>query len=246
MFGVSISWSRKQFLVLDYISNIPRARIEGAAGTGKTVLAMEEAARSGRSGERTLLTCYNSALAKELRRRLADVGNVTVANFHGLCLSVADATGLPVESGADDRSYFEDYLPELLVKALCSDETQRFSRIVVDEGQDFLDNWWIALDEAIVPGGRIRVFFDSNQRLYDRHSDLVEATGNSFPIQLSRNLRKHPADSPGINGSLFRAGNDCTRPAGNGIGVGGGRRRSTDGDVRVRRGEEDWFYREET
>ena len=47
MFGVSIILEPQQFLVLDYISNIPRARIEGAAGTGKTVLALEDAVRSG-------------------------------------------------------------------------------------------------------------------------------------------------------------------------------------------------------
>ena len=178
----------QQLLVLDYISNIPRARIEGAAGTGKTVLALEAAARSGKVGARTLLTCYNPALANELRRRLCDVDSVTVMNFHRLCLSLAGVAGLPIEPKKDDRSYFEDYLPELLIKALVCDETQRFDHIIVDEGQDFLDNWWIAIDEALAQGGNIRVFFDSNQRLYNRHSEFVNSL-DLVPIPLSRNLR---------------------------------------------------------
>ena len=178
----------QQFHVLDYISKIPRARIEGAAGTGKTVLAVEAAVRSGRDGERTLLTCYNSPLAVELQRRLEGVANVTVVNFHRLCLSLAQAAGLPVASRKENRLYFEDYLPELLIKALCRDDTLQFDHIIVDEGQDFLENWWIALDEALVEGGRIRVFFDSNQRLYSHHSEFVNAL-DLVPIPLNRNLR---------------------------------------------------------
>lgn len=178
----------QQFLVLDHIANVPRVRIEGAAGTGKTVLALEAAARSGKGGERTLLTCYNSALGKHLRRRLGDRANVTVANFHSLCLSLANATGLPVAPKKNDRSYFEDYLPELLIEALSCDETRRFDHIIVDEGQDFLDNWWIALDEALAKGGSIRVFFDSNQRLYNCLSEFVDDL-DLVPITLNRNLR---------------------------------------------------------
>ena len=178
----------QQVLVLGYISNIPRVRIEGAAGTGKTVLALEAAARSAKDGKRTLLTCYNSALAKELQRRLDGLDNVTVVNFHGLCLSLADGAGLSVAPNVDNRIYFKDYLPELLIEALCCEETQRFDRIIVDEGQDFLDHWWIALDEALVQGGSIRVFFDSNQRLYNRHSEFVNAL-DLVPIPLNRNLR---------------------------------------------------------
>ena len=178
----------QQFLVLDHIANVPRVRIEGAAGTGKTVLALEAAARSGKDGERTLLTCYNSALGKELRRRLSDTANITVANFHSLCLSLANTAGLPVEPKKDERSYFEDYLPELLIEALSRDETHRFDHIIVDEGQDFLDNWWIALDEALVNGGSIRVFFDSNQRLYNHHFEFVNDL-DLVPISLNRNLR---------------------------------------------------------
>ena len=178
----------QQSLVLDYIANIPRVRIEGAAGTGKTVLALEAAARSGKDGERTLLTCYNSALEKELRRRLDGVANVTVANFHSLCLSLAKAAKLPIASKKDIGSYFEEDLPNLLIEALSRDESKRFRRIIVDEGQDFLDNWWIALEEALVEGGSIRAFFDSNQRLYNRHSEFVNDL-DLVPIPLNRNLR---------------------------------------------------------
>jgi KaiC/GvpD/RAD55 family RecA-like ATPase len=42
--------------------------VAGAAGTGKTLLALEKAMRCAESGQRTLLTCYNNALAAYLKR----------------------------------------------------------------------------------------------------------------------------------------------------------------------------------
>ena len=178
----------QQFLVLDYISNIPRVRIEGAAGTGKTVLAVEAAMRSARDGKRTLLTCYNAPLAAELRRHLDRVVNVTVVNFHQLCISLAQAASLPISQRKDNQTYYEEYLPELLMKALCADDTLRFDHVIVDEGQDFLENWWIALDAAVADDGMIRVFLDTNQRLYHSHSEFIDAL-DLVPIPLNRNLR---------------------------------------------------------
>ena len=74
------------------------------------------------------------------------------------------------------------------MKSLNCDETQRFDRIIVDEGQDFADNWWIAIDEALTQDGSIRVFFDSNQRLYNRNSEFLNSL-DLAPIPLNRNLR---------------------------------------------------------
>ena len=178
----------EQFLLLDYMSEILRARIEGAAGTGKTILAVEAAIRSGKVGNRTLLTCFNKPLATDLKRRLDGTDNVMVENFHSLCFSMANAVGLPVLSKMEDQSFFEDYLPELLIKALCANESLRFDHIIVDEGQDFLENWWLAIDEAVAEGGRLHALLDPNQCLYNRHSEFSAAL-ELVPIQLNRNLR---------------------------------------------------------
>jgi hypothetical protein len=67
----------------------------------------------------------------------------------------------------------------------------RWDHIIVDEGQDFQTSWWIALESALVPDGTLRVFSDSNQRVYpDRkvHKEL-----RLVPILLGRNLRNTKA-----------------------------------------------------
>ncbi len=179
---------QQQFHIIDHISYIPKVRIEGAAGTGKTVIALETALRSGKSGKRTLLTCYNLALAKELRRLLDGIDNVTVLSFHALCLHFARITELPVEQKQDDDAFFEQDLPELLIRAIEINRALRFDCIIVDEGQDFLDYWWIAMEEALGEDGIIRVFCDSNQRLYDRSSEFIESL-DLLPIPLKINYR---------------------------------------------------------
>ena len=46
----------------------------------------------------------------------------------------------------------------------------RFDAIIVDEGQDFADGWWVTLEELLVnpEDGILFVFYDDNQRIFDQ------------------------------------------------------------------------------
>ena len=70
----------EQLTLLDSLAAHKRAAIEGAAGTGKTVLAMEKARRLATTGDRVLLLCFNIPLAIHLRRQ-AQAGGFTVENI---------------------------------------------------------------------------------------------------------------------------------------------------------------------
>jgi hypothetical protein len=102
--------------ILSYIAAVPRAAVSGAAGTGKTVLAIEEATRCAKSGLRTLFTWFSPSLAVNVEERVQSVGNLTVADFHTLCSSMATGAGIPVPSGSSERIYDERY-PEVLMQA---------------------------------------------------------------------------------------------------------------------------------
>jgi UvrD-like helicase C-terminal domain len=102
--------------------------------------------------------------------------------------SLGSRWGEPVPEDAG-TSYFEDALPARmldLARALPAEE--RFDALVVDEAQDFADPWWPPLLAALAEPatGRIAVFGDDGQRVFDRTGrpsvDLV-------PLALSRNLR---------------------------------------------------------
>lgn len=177
-----------QFHILDHIADIPRAEIRGGAGTGKTVIAAEEALRLASSGKRTLLTCHSSPLAAELARRLAGVECLTVANFHSVCGQAAAKAGIEIGEAANEKQFFGETLPAALMDAVALRPQDRWDAVVVDEGQDFLPNWWIALAAALVPEGTLRVMSDSNQRVYAAGG--VPGTDLQLvPIRLKRNLR---------------------------------------------------------
>jgi hypothetical protein len=170
--------TQQQFGLLRFLERQPRALIAGCAGSGKTVLAVEKARRLTRSGFRVLLTCYNKSLATHLKAELAATG-IEVDNFHHLCYRLAHQSGLDLPSveGADlPSSYFSEQLPEALSEAARRLGPQ-FDAIIVDEGQDFEEVWWLPLVELLrdPEHGVLYVFFDDHQDIY--------GGSRSWPIQ---------------------------------------------------------------
>lgn len=205
-----------QVEVLAMVGRIRRLAVQGAAGTGKTVLAIERARMLARQGMAVLLTCYNKALAAHLRLATRDVAGITTSHFHELCwdLGGADARGLrpPADAGARQR-FFDHTLPSLLAKAL-PDVGGRFDAVVVDEGQDFAAAWWPILDGLCRDGERaIRtIFFDDAQRLRD-HPLAVPGADEAVTLRVNwRNtqaIHRHLRDVlPGLEQVR------CVAPAG--------------------------------
>ncbi len=159
--------TEEQFRALGLLQRQRRIIIQGAAGTGKTVLATARARELDRQGFRTLLLCYNKLLSDRLRQDLADT-TVTVDSFHGLCDEWVDKAGLKSDLEiSDEDDHWETVLPGELPDA--AKRLQRsFEAIVVDEGQDFLSEWWTILDLLFddPDDGFLCVFADTNQDIF--------------------------------------------------------------------------------
>ena len=168
--GEFIRLTRQQYLILEVLNRQRRAAICGCAGSGKTMLAAEKATRLAHQGFRVLLTCFNKDLAADLRRRLNPSPNLFIAHFYDLGYRLAKrANVLPVSE--DDEKFFSRQLPEALMEAADALEVS-YHAIVVDEGQDFRDSWWLPLQMLLrdPDNGILYIFFDDNQRLYVPHS----------------------------------------------------------------------------
>tara|TARA_A100001391_G_scaffold205236_1_gene204284 strand:+ start:13723 stop:15417 length:1695 start_codon:yes stop_codon:yes gene_type:complete len=177
-----------QFHILETIADIPRAEVRGGAGTGKTIVAIEEARRATAEGVRTLLTCHGRALSFELARKAGTHEYLTVGSFHSVCLQTVEMAGLDVPAPPRNQAFFDSELPGLFVDALAARPDLRWQHIVVDEAQDFHEAWWVAIEAALVPGGTLRVFSDTNQRVYADRS-VPARDLQLIPIRLFRNLR---------------------------------------------------------
>lgn len=159
--------------------------VEGVAGSGKTLLAVERALAFAREGKRCLLVCYNKELAAWIRETLASDPDraelaelVHVRHFHALAAELAAEAGLPFEipaSLAEARRFWEAEAAQILETATASlyaTEEAPFDALVVDEAQDFAELWWLGLFPLIKDGakGSLFVFMDLAQSLRETSS----------------------------------------------------------------------------
>lgn len=174
----------QQFHILDAVEALRRVAVGGAAGAGKTIVALEDAARLSAAGHRTLVTCVSEPLALDLAARLSRT-DVVVQSFAQLCRT--EGTGSATE-------FSDETDPQRLMDHMQEKPESRFDAIIVDEAQDFRSHWWIALEAALcsTESGRIHAYYDTNQSVY---GDLTgELAGFQLaPIRLSRNLRNTKA-----------------------------------------------------
>lgn len=166
--------SEQQFKLLDFFMENRRYRIIGSAGTGKSVLALEAARRFAARGMRTLFVCFNRNLASHLRDSIGQgVEFLDVYTFHHLCSTFAEKAGMPLPSPDsippdNHREFFEKDHPDALLAALDVEKSWRFDAIVVDEAQDFMDDWWVSLQLTLddPEKGAMYIFYDDSQGIF--------------------------------------------------------------------------------
>lgn len=182
-----IELTEQQMRVLDLLSYQRRAAIQGCAGSGKTMLALEKARRLAAEGFEVLLACFNVPLARYLAEHAPD--GVNVFHFHGLCEALIKEAGLKEIPPRDPEIYYSKFLPDLMLEAV-EILGSRFDAIIVDEGQDFIESWWLALSELLndPANGILYVFFDDNQNLY-RGVECIPGLIDSPPFSLFENCR---------------------------------------------------------
>lgn len=172
-----IRLTENQSTVLRAIRNRRQALVAGGAGTGKSLLAIDRARELAAEGSKTLYVCYNRALADYLRVEATEHAKLSVLSFHQLCheiVKVADRkNGSDLMRDARDAypasNRFDVQMPFALMLAI-EQVQDRFDAIVVDEGQDFGQEYWAPIMDLLrdESEGRLLIFYDPNQAVYGR------------------------------------------------------------------------------
>lgn len=158
-----VQLTEQQFWALSILGDRKRAAIAGCAGSGKTMLAARKAQQFSELGMSVLLVCFNIALSEDLRKRLPEA--IDVFNFHELCRTAAKQAEITPRFTRDENELFSVILPEALLDA-AGKIGRTYDAIIVDEGQDFQENYWIALESLLKEDGSLYIFYDDNQNLY--------------------------------------------------------------------------------
>lgn len=185
----------QQARILHTLRRQRRAMIAGGAGTGKTLIAREKAVAMAGEGMRTLLVCYNRGLADHLREQCDGISNLDVASFHQVCTRWIDRAtkelgrDLLAEARLDHRgaNEFDNLMPIALANAIDL-FGPAYDAIVVDEGQDFGDDFWMPIEMLLtrLDDAMLYVFLDENQDIY-RRSAQIPISGE--PMMLDVNCR---------------------------------------------------------
>ena len=110
--------------LLNYLAEQKSAVINGAAGTGKTMIAVEKAMRHACEGEKVLFLCYNSYLKEHLLSTFPHE-NIDYLTIDGFACKICrtDKADYKLASEKVIDMYFMGTFP--------------YKHVIVDEGQDF-------------------------------------------------------------------------------------------------------------
>lgn len=168
-----------QDAVLDLLVHYPRAFIVGGAGTGKTWIGLKKMRRCILGGGRALYLCYNRALAEYISEMISDERAIchTLDSF-AFSILKEQATKAPEENGCREYGPLFGVLPEL----------PRYDLVIVDEAQDFTEDWAYCANLLCKSDGSLYVLYDEAQNLFGRNF------GNEFyidepPFVLRYNIR---------------------------------------------------------
>lgn len=173
-----------QIFIIREMEDNNRMAIAGAAGTGKTILAIEKSLMLAEDGKRVLLLCFNRPLGGYLKQKLTGAPTVTATHFHQYCRDVAKAAGVNTEE------FSQAELTEDLVDHFIEAGLEEYDAVIVDEGQDFTDDWLIALEVVVKEGeeGVLHIFYDDNQNVMNTSASYIKG----LPLakyRLTRNFR---------------------------------------------------------
>lgn len=189
---------KENLKLLDFVEEINRFDVRGAAGTGKTSLAMEQARRLKDRGHRVLFLCYSRGLAASIRHDVETWEKSqridVVRTFHSLAID----WGVKIPKSADDAFWDKEAAIEFAKLAREAPIQEKFDAVIVDEAQDFDDSWWAAAEALLIDSklGGIYTFGDSGQGIFGR--DGTKNLG-FVPLRLKTNLRNSKPISDASN-----------------------------------------------
>jgi len=161
-------------------------RIKGPAGSGKSHILAARAAELLGEGKEILVITFNITLLHYLMdltvRCPSSSGktrtDITWLNFHYWCKRVCQENDqeeeyLKLWNGDEEhnKNVLRHGLERLVSSVIEQDKegitTTRYDAVLIDEGQDFLPNWWNVLRKVLNEGGEMLLVADATQDIYD-------------------------------------------------------------------------------
>lgn len=200
--GLPINLTKEQQL-LAKSEDGSRKRIKGVAGSGKTLVLAQRAVNAHiRTQGLVLILTYNITLKNYIHDRISavrenfDWNYFHISNYHDFITSNMNNVGIEFDflpkndngqRGLIDQELFEKIADEKVYSNLNLfnghiDELPKYDVILIDEAQDYKENWIkILLNNFATETAEIVAYADEKQNLYARDLDDMKMPKN--PIQ---------------------------------------------------------------
>lgn len=200
--GIPINFTKEQQLLAKSEEG-SRKRIKGVAGSGKTLVLAQRAVNAHiRTQGIVLILTYNITLKNYIHDRISSVREnfdwsyFHISNYHDFITSNMNNVGIEFDflpknengqRGLIDQELFEKIADEKVYSNLNLfdghiDELPKYDVMLIDEAQDYKENWInILLNNFVTEKAEIVAFADEKQNLYARDLDDMKMPKN--PIQ---------------------------------------------------------------
>lgn len=185
-----IKLTEEQYAVLDTVELNTCAIIQGGAGTGKTLLALELTRKYAAQGLKVLYLCFNSNMAEYALRSLEGREGIVVSTFHAYIMKLIGNSSLFDKSPKELSKCYLEASPV---------SNPIFDAIVIDEGQDLFQIEVVEALDSILNGGfgkgKWVIFLDPNQNIfnpseeYDLTIEYVREIYHPIILPLNTNCR---------------------------------------------------------
>ena len=166
-----LALTEEQYSILEALEDNPRLLISGLAGTGKSVLAVEECKRACRCGKDVLYLCFNKNMAGYAGTQFKkEFLNVEAGTLHSQMMK---ACGIKNFDG--DSRFFSVTLPEKFLEE--DTYTRKYDLVVIDEGQDLINDTYLKCISKLIKGGLREgswtIYYDPNQNIFNVESEMA-------------------------------------------------------------------------
>lgn len=180
--------TEEQFDVLASIDENKRAFVYGAAGTGKSLLAVEKLRKNIVKNRKSAYICFNKNMAVYVEQNIGAYGEFFIGTYHSLLGKyIDDSHELNVKELNDRFLSLQD----------C--EIDKFEILIIDEAQDILSEKTIECLDKFIEGGMARgewIFFaDPNQDIFMKGENYTSTVSflkdTYYPcfLRLNKNCR---------------------------------------------------------
>lgn len=168
--------TNEQSKVLDFIQDEERVAIGGSAGSGKTLVAFEQAKRFALQGLKTLFLVYNKALKLYLSSN-APLPNLEISNWSSFVYKYA--------RGKDPAETIQVFISKIESGMI----NLPYDVVIIDEGQDFEQDWIAALELSLPSNAKIYVYYDNKQTIQNSKNLPDWIRNSQVKLNLNRNCR---------------------------------------------------------